>query len=282
MTSIDTNPGAEIALRVLTNKQVEKEDVQDDISTGKEVDKAKDAPAVWAISEIMGSDLAGFQATSSGLNVGEATVSVASAGAEQITSLLTDMKELTVQASSGVGDYSMIEEQLAQKTEQINTIISSSGFNGVNLLATNADGNGGTGLTVAASQDRSGDAAPTQSTITVDSVDFESSTSFDINNRTAVTDAASARTALGEIEVFLRYATDSAAALGAGAQQMAEQDVFLNKLSDAVKMGISELTDTDMEDAAARYEALSAQEQLSGLSLSIANASPGSLRSLYS
>ncbi|KJZ26209.1 flagellin [Tritonibacter mobilis] len=282
MTSINTNPGAEIALRVLTNKQVEKEDVQDDISTGKEVDKAKDAPAVWAISEIMGSDLAGFQATSSGLNVGEATVSVASAGAEQITSLLTDMKELTVQASSGVGDYSMIEEQLAQKTEQINTIISSSGFNGVNLLATNADGNGGTGLTVAASQDRSGDAAPTQSTITVDSVDFESSTSFDINNRTAVTDAASARTALGEIEVFLRYATDSAAALGAGAQQMAEQDVFLNKLSDAVKMGISELTDTDMEDAAARYEALSAQEQLSGLSLSIANASPGSLRSLYS
>ncbi len=282
MTSINTNPGAEIALRVLTNKQVEKEDVQDDISTGKEVDKAKDAPAVWAISEIMGSDLAGFQATSSGLNVGEATVSVASAGAEQITSLLTDMKELTVQASSGVGDYSMIEEQLAQKTEQINTIISSSGFNGVNLLATNADGNGGTGLTVAASQDRSGDAAPTQSTITVDSVDFESSTSFDINNRTAVTDAASARTALSEIEGFLRYATDSAAALGAGAQQMAEQDVFLNKLSDAVKMGISELTDTDMEDAAARYEALSAQEQLSGLSLSIANASPGSLRSLYS
>ncbi|WP_065330265.1 flagellin [Tritonibacter mobilis] len=282
MTSINTNPGAEIALRVLTNKQVEKEDVQDDISTGKEVDEAKDAPAVWAISEIMGSDLAGFQATSSGLNVGEVTVSVASAGAEQITSILTDMKELTVQASSGVGDYSMIEEQLAQKTEQINTIISSSGFNGVNLLATNADGNGGTGLTVAASQDRSGDAAPTQSTITVDSVDFEGSTSFDINNRTAVTDAASARTALGEIEGFLRYATDSAAALGAGAQQMAEQDVFLDKLSDAVKMGISELTDTDMEDAAARYEALSAQEQLSGLSLSIANASPGSLRSLYS
>ena len=97
-----------------------------------------------------------------------------------------------------------------------------------------------------------------------------------------MTDAASARTALGEIEGFLRYATDSAAALGAGAQQMAEQDVFLDKLSDAVKMGISELTDTDMEDAAARYEALSAQEQLSGLSLSIANASPGSLRSLYS
>lgn len=281
MTSINTNPGAEIALRVLSNNQVEKEDVQDDISTGKEVDKAKDAPAIWAISEIMGSDLAGFEATSNGLNIGEATVAVASAGAEQVTSLLTDMKALTIQAGSGVADYAMIEEQLAQKTEQINTIISSSSFNGVNLLATNADGNGGTGLAVAASQDRAGDNAPTQSTITVDSVDFEGSTSFDINNRTAVTDAASARTALGEIEGFLRYATDGAAALGAGAQQMAEQDVFLDKLSDAVKMGISELTDTDMEDAAARYEALSAQEQLGGLSLSIANASPGSLLSLY-
>ncbi|NIZ11822.1 flagellin [Phaeobacter sp. HF9A] len=282
MTSINTNPGAEIALRILTDKNVEKEEVQEDISTGKEVDHAKDAAAIWAISEVMGSDLAGFEATSQGLNVGEATVAVASAGAEQITSLLTDMKELTIRANSGTADYSMIEEQLAQKTEQINTIISSSGFNGVNLLATDTDGNGGTSLSVAASQDRSGDDAPTLSSITVDSVDFEGSASFDINNRTTITDAASARTALGEIEGFLRYATDSAASLGASAQQMAEQDVFMNKLSDAVQMGISELTDTDMEDASARYSALDAQSQLGGLSLSIANASPGSLRSLYS
>ncbi len=282
MTSINTNQGADIALRVLSDTQMEKEDVQDDISTGKDVDKAKDAPAIWAISEVMGSDLAGFEATSTGLNVAEATVSVASAGAEQITTLLTDMKELSVLANTGTADYATIEKQLAQKTEQINTIISSTSFNGVNLLATDADGSGGTGLTVAASQDRSGSDAPTQSTISVGSADFESSTSFDIDNRTAVVDAASARTALEEIEGFLRFATDSAAALGAGAQQLAEQDVFMDKLSDAIQMGISELTDTDMEDAAARLEALSAQEQLGGLSLSIANASPGSLRSLYS
>ncbi|OIQ33168.1 MAG: flagellin [Alphaproteobacteria bacterium MedPE-SWcel] len=282
MTSINTNQGADIALRVLSDTQMEKEDVQDDISTGKDVDKAKDAPAIWAISEVMGSDLAGFEATSTGLNVAEATVSVASAGAEQITTLLTDMKELSVLANTGTADYATIEKQLAQKTEQINTIISSTSFNGVNLLATDADGSGGTGLTVATSQDRSGSDAPTQSTISVGSADFESSTSFDIDNRTAVVDAASARTALEEIEGFLRFATDSAAALGAGAQQLAEQDVFMDKLSDAIQMGISELTDTDMEDAAARLEALSAQEQLGGLSLSIANASPGSLRSLYS
>ena len=57
MTSINTNPGAEIALRVLSDRQVEKEEVQEDVSTGKEVDKAKDSAAIWAISEIMGSDL---------------------------------------------------------------------------------------------------------------------------------------------------------------------------------------------------------------------------------
>ena len=281
MTSINHNSGAEVALRVLTEKRVEKEEVQEDISTGKEVDHAKDNAALWAISEVMGSDLAGFEATSSGLNLGEATVAVASAGAEQITSILTDMKELSIRASTGTADYATIEAQLAQKTEQINTIISSSSFNGVNLLATDTDGKGGTGLTVAASQNRSGDNDPTLSTITTDSVDFEGNASFDINNRTTVTDAASARTALAEIEGFLRYATDSAAALGAKGQQMAEQDDFMKKMSDAVKMGISNMTDTDMEDAATRYEALSVQEQLSGLSLSIANASPGSLRSLY-
>lgn len=281
MTSINHNVGASIALQVLRDTTEEKEEVREDISTGKEVDHARDAAALWAISEVMTSDLAGFQATSKGLNIGEATTAVASAGAEQITNALTSMKELALQASTGTADYSKIEAQLSAQTEQINTIISSSSFNGVNLLATNVDGNGGSGLTVASAQSREGDNAPTQSSITVAGLDLEGSGSFDINNRTAITDAASARTALAEIEGFLKYAIDGAASLGASAQQLSEQDEFLGKLSDAVKLGISELTDTDIEDSAARASALEAQQGLGGLSLSIANASPRSLGSLY-
>lgn len=282
MISLHTNSASDVALQLLTGTRAEKEEVDKDIATGKEVDHAKDSAAIWAISELMTSDLSGYEATSTGLNVAEATVSVASAGAEQVTSLLTEAKELAIRANSGTADYAAIEAQLAQKTEQINTIISSSSFNGVNLLKTDSDGNGASGLTVASGQNRSGDAAPTLSTIDVASVDFEGNGSFDINNRTKVTDAASAKTALAEIEGFLRYATESAASLGASGQQLADQDVFINKLSNAVRQGISELTDTDIEDAAARQAALGAQEQLSGLSFSIANAAPNSLSSLYS
>ena len=45
-------------------------------------------------------------------------------------------------------------------------------------------------------------------------------------------------------------------------------------------MGISAMIDTNMEQASARLASLNAQQQLGGLSLTIANASPHHLLSL--
>ena len=125
MSSINNNPGAAIALQMLSKNRIEKEDVQDDVSTGKAVNTAKDNAALWAISEVMENDIGGFEAASRTLSIGEATVAVASAGAEQITNVLEDMKVLAIQAQSGVADFGMIEEQMAAKSEQINSIVGS-------------------------------------------------------------------------------------------------------------------------------------------------------------
>ncbi len=279
MSSILTNNGAMVALQTLKSVNKNLEMTQNEISTGKSIATAKDGSAIWAISKVMESDVAGFKAISDSLAVGESTVAVAAAGAEQIVNVLEDMKTLVVSANSETADFTKIEAEMAEKQAQIESIIGASQFNGVNLLATDADGNGGTQLTVLSSLDRVGSTAPTASTIDVATVDFEAN--LDVASRTAIADVTSAATALTEIETYLQTAINGAADLGASAKRIDDQGEFVSKLTDAMKGGIGALVDADMEEASARLQALQTQQQLGIQALSIANQAPQNILSLF-
>ncbi|MDD9719449.1 flagellin [Sulfitobacter sp. PR48] len=280
MSSILTNNGAMVALQTLKSINKDLTQTQNAISTGKDIGSAKDNSAIWAISKVMESDVAGFAAVQDSLAVGESTVAVASAGAEQIVETLKEMKQLAINGQSETADFSKIQADMAEKAEGIAAIISASQFNGVNLLATDVDGNGGTSLTVVSSLDRVGSAAPTVSTISVDTVDFEANIDA-VGSLTAITDAATAATAFDELEAFLTTAIDGAAALGASAKRISDQNDFVGKLNDAVKSGIGSLVDADMEAASARLQALQTQQQLGVQALSIANQAPQTILSLF-
>ncbi|MEP3846775.1 MAG: flagellin [Paracoccaceae bacterium] len=279
MSSINTNNGAMVALQTL--KQVNKDlsSTQTQISTGREINSAKDGSAIWAISKVMEADVAGFKTISDSLSVGEATIAVASAGAEQIVSVLEDMKTLAVSANSETADFAKIEAEMAEKQAQITSIIGASQFNGANLLATDVDGSGATGLTVISSLNRVGSGAPTIATIDVATTDLEAN--LDVAGRTAIADVATAATALGEIEGFLETAINGAASLGASSKRVDDQSEFIGKLTDAMKSGIGALVDADMEEASARLQALQTQQQLGIQALSIANQAPQSILSLF-
>ena len=279
MSSILTNNGAMVALQTLKSVNKDLAMVQNEISTGKEIATAKDGSAIWAISKVMEADVAGFDSVKDSLAVGESTIAVASAGAEQIVNVLTEMKELAVAATSETADFTKIETELAEKTAQIDAIVAASQFNGVNLLATDVDGNGGTQLTVISSLDRSGTAAPTVATIAVAGVDFEGN--LVVSGRTSITDVTTAQTALGELETFLQTAINGAATLGAEAKRIQDQGEFVGKLTDAMKSGIGSLVDADMEEASARLQALQTQQQLGVQALSIANQAPQTILSLF-
>ena len=285
MSSILTNNSAMVALQTLKSVNSNLAKTQDMISTGKSVATAKDGSAIWAISKVMESDVSGFNAVSDALSVGEATVSVASAGAEQIVNVLQEMKELAVAGTSETADFAKIEADMQQKEDQIVAIIAAAQFNGVNLLATDVDGNGGTSLTVLSSLDRAGpndvanSNAPTVSTIDVAGADFEAD--LDVAGRTAIATAANSQTALDEIEGFLQVAIEGAATLGASAKRIGDQNEFVSKLTDAMKTGIGALVDADMEEASARLQALQVQQQLATQSLSIANQAPQNILSLF-
>lgn len=280
MTSINSNPGSMTALHLLGGTVEAKEQVQEEFSTGLAINSAQDNAALWAISQLMESDLIGYAAVSDSLSLDEATVAVATVGAERTAEILTEMKALAIYASNGTVDFGKIETQLAHKTDELNAVIASSQFNGVNLLKTDIDGTGRTSLTVNETLSGQGSGPSTLSHFTVDSLDLENSLEFDIDARTEVTDAVSARIALIEIEGFLRYAVEGAAAMGGATKRIGDQHSFVGKLSDTMTMGISNILDANMEDVAARLTALNVQEQLGMLSLSIANASPQTLLSV--
>lgn len=279
MSSINTNNSAMVALQTLKSINSGLAKTQSEISTGKSVATAKDNSAIWAISKVMESDVSGFKAISDSLSVGESTVAVASAGAEQIVKVLNEMKTLAVSANSETADFTKIEADMTAKQEQIDAIISASQFNGVNLLASDADGNGGTQLTVLSSLDRVGATTVNASTIDVTTVDFEAN--MVVSGRTNITSVTDAATAVGEIEAFLQTAISGAAELGAAAKRIDDQNEFVGKLTDAMKSGIGSLVDADMEEASARLQALQTQQQLGVQALSIANQAPQTILSLF-
>ena len=164
MSSILTNNGAMVALQTLKSINMNLTDTQDAISTGKEISTAKDGSAVWAISKVMESDVKGFEAISDALSLGESTVAVASAAAEQIVDVLGEIKQLAISANSENVDFDKIQTDISERVSQVASIISAAQFNGSNLLATDVDGAGATSLSIVSSLDRVGSAAPMAAT----------------------------------------------------------------------------------------------------------------------
>ena len=291
MSSILTNNSATVALQTLKSVNSNLAKTQDMISTGKEVGKAKDNSAIWAISKVMESDVSGFKAVSDSLSLGESTVAVASAGAEQITNLLNDMKEKVVAATGDNVDHSKLTADVDALKEQIGAIIRGSQFNGTNLL----DTEGAAGTEVLASINRDAAGAVSNLTIAVASVDFEANllgggtaaatgdpiTAANILADIDVSDSATAATSLTALETHIQTAVDGAAALGASAKRISDQNEFVGKVTDAMKSGIGALVDANMEEASARLQALQVQQQLSTQSLSIANQAPQAILSLF-
>lgn len=274
MSSILTNNSAMVALQTLKSINSDLAKTQGEISTGKSIATAKDNSAIWAISKVMESDVSGFKAVSDSLSLGESTVAVASAGAEQITNILNEMKEKVVAATGENVDHAKITADVDELKAQITSIISASQFNGANLL----DTAGNAGITVLSSLDRDSGGTVTAANITVDSVDFETNldlTTIDVSSATA------ADTSIAAMETLIQTAVDGAAALGASAKRIQDQNEFVSKVSDAMKSGIGSLVDADMEEASARLQALQVQQQLGVQSLSIANQAPQTILSLF-
>ncbi|MEC7291674.1 MAG: flagellin, partial [Pseudomonadota bacterium] len=96
-----------------------------------------------------------------------------------------------------------------------------------------------------------------------------------------VTTDAGATSALTAIEGLLDTSIDAAAGFGSSQKRIDTQAEFVQTMVDSLTTGIGGLTDTDMEAASAKLQALQVQQQLGVQALSIANSAPQSLLSLF-
>ncbi|MCR9223688.1 MAG: flagellin, partial [Hyphomonas sp.] len=96
-----------------------------------------------------------------------------------------------------------------------------------------------------------------------------------------VTTDTGATAALTSIETLLGQSIDAAAGFGSAQKRIDTQSEFVQTMVDSLTTGIGGLTDTDMEAASAKLQALQVQQQLGTQALSIANQAPQSQLSLF-
>ncbi len=273
MNSVNTNPGAMIALQNLNKANMELQQVQNRINTGLEVAGAKDNGGIFAIAQRMRSQVAGYGVVQQSLDRGDATLDVALAGGEAISDLLIEMKEKALaaaDASLDTASRSALNEDYTALRDQISTIVNNAEFNGLNLL------DGSTAAFVAlANQDGS-------NTITISAEDMSLSGSIvTITSTSSFATATQADNIASAIGTTLDNVNEALARLGTSSKALEIHSTFVTKLSDSLEKGIGNLVDADMAKESARLQSLQVKQQLGIQALSIANSAPQSVLSFF-
>ncbi len=269
--SVNTNPGALVALQSLNKTTALLNAVQKRINTGLKVAGARDNAAVFNIAQRLRSDVAGLRAVKGSIDRAVSTIDVALAAGEAISDLLIQMKEKAVAAKDpGLDSTSRaaLSSDFKELRDQITTIVDNAEFNGINAVKADdvvaiLNDDGSNTLTIA-SQNLSlgGSNVTVTATATIGTITTASSV-------------------LTQIEASLTNVGTSLSALGSGATRLELQKSFVSKLSDAIEIGIGNLVDADLARDSATLQALQVRQQLGLQALSIANQAPGAVLTLF-
>ena len=278
MSSILTNNSAMSALATLRSINNSLTDSQSRISTGLKIQSGKDNAAYFSISETMNSDSSIYKAIDESLTLSQNSVSTARLGAENVADLATQFVERIAFAQGSAGDLSArtdIQAELDALAERIQTTIDQSTFNGESLVTGAATVTVVTGISRA-----SGSLTTTTITFTQQDLQTIQSTLAGIDLTTSSTTAL-LEADLKAAESQMKAAIASATSLGIAEKSIETQKEFLSALTDRLDTGVGSMVDANMEEEAARLQALQVQQQLATQSLSIANQAPQNILSLF-
>jgi len=269
MTSVNTNVGAQIALQSLQTTQFNLSNTQNRISTGLRITSPVDDAADFAIAQGLRSNLTAFTAVQQSLSSATGILSVAIAGATSVSNLLANIQNSAIQASNPsntASQQSILASQFTAQLQQLNTFISNSVYNGLNLLSAGAAGvtitstiSGGQ-LTIAAASSVSGVSTALAG---------------------GVQTTAAALALLSTITAQQLVVGTALGSLGASQNSINFLTTFTQTLSTAVSQGLGSLVDANLAQESAKLQALQVQQQLGVQALSIANARPQILLNLF-
>lgn len=271
--SVNTNAGAFAALQNLNKTSSGLGTVQSRINTGLKVASSKDDAATFAIAQTLRGDVAGLNAVKSSLDRASSTIDVAIAAGEAVSDLLVELKEKAVSAkdtSLDTTSRSSINNDFKQLRDQITSIVSNAEFNG-----TNAVKNGGSAISAITSDDGA-------NSITIAAQDLSlGGGKVSITATQSIGSQTLAATAVDNIESSISNVNTALSSLGSGAKRLELQGEFVNKLSDAIEVGVGNLVDADLAKESASLQALQVKQQLGLQALSIANQAPSTVLGLF-
>jgi flagellin len=273
MLSVNTNPGAMLALQYLNKTTSELTTTQNHINSGLKIATAKDNGAVFAIAQNMRGDVSAFHAVSDSLNRAVSSVDVAMNAGQAVSDLLVEMKGKAVAAadvSLDTASRDALNEDFESLRDQVTNILENAIFNGVNL----ADGTSSS-LTALVAADGG-------STITIDGEDMSLGGSIvTVGDTDTIDTATDASTMITTINTSLENVNAALARLGSSSKQISIQNEFIGKLIDTLNEGIGNLVDADLATESARLQSLQVKQQLGVQALAIANSAPAIALSLF-
>jgi flagellin len=273
MLSVNTNTGAMIALQYLNKTEKDLQTTQTHINTGLKVATAKDDGATFAIAQNMRGNVSGYQAVSDSLNRGVSTVDVALSAGQSISDLLNELKSKALaaaDASLDTASRNALNADFTAVRDQITTIVQNANFNGTNLV----DGSV-TNITALASSDGT-------KKITVAGVTLKlSGAVITIKTTSTISTQAKASAMISTVNTSVQNVNAALARLAAGSKKFSIQNDFVSKLVDTLNAGIGNLVDADMAVESAKLQSLQVKQQLGVQALSIANAQPQIILSLF-
>jgi flagellin len=295
MSSLLTNRAGMVALQNLSNTARQMETTQNRIATGLRVGGAVDNAAYWSIATTMKSDNGALSSVKDALNLGSATIDVASAALNASKDVTNEIKNKLVAARQPGVDRTKVQDEISALQSQLSSIASSAVFSGQNWLSQDSGAaNYNASRSVVASFTRDVAGAVSIGTIDIDTsslkmYDADDQSGIIDRDRTVGTTTASIATidisalsdSAADIQTMSDYVQIADAALsdiisagsslGAAKQRIDLQSSFVSSLSDAISKGVGALVDADMNVESTRLQALQVQQQLGVQALSIAN-----------
>ncbi len=272
--SVHTNTAAAVALQNLARTNDRLTDVQNRISTGLQVQGAKDNAAIWAIAQQQRADVGALGAVKQSLDRATSIADVALSAGEAVSDLLNQLKEKVVAAKDSsltTQSRTLLNNDFKALLKAIKSAVDNAAFDGGNIL----NGSLTTGIKFLANADAS-------SFVTLTSKDLSLSGSIiSLGLADTLTTLTGAGTALTKLDASITNLNAALGSIGAQAKQIDAHKTFVSKLSDTLESGIGNLVDADLAKESARLQALQVQQQLGAQSLSIANQAPQIILSLF-
>jgi flagellin len=271
--SVHTNEAALVALQNLNKTANDLHDVQNRISTGLQINSAKDNASVWAIAQGQRADIGSLGAVKMSLDRATSIADVASTAGQTISDLLVQMKEKVVAAmdpSIDTASRTALDSDFKSILRQIGQVVQNANFDGANML----DGS--------VSQIKFIANAQANSFITLSSQNLSLGGSvISVPTTASLSTITLATAVLAQLTTSISNTNQALGNLGSQSKEIANHATFVSKLTDQLTAGVGNLVDADLAKESARLQALQVQQQLGTQALSIANQAPQVILQLF-